>query len=133
MAADGAIEHPARGDTIDVGGFDTEADDAAAENVHDQHYPMAAQEDRFAAEENDAPEAIFRVGDECQPRRAVGSGVVWPIVLRKDAANDIFVDLDAERMSDLLGDPVWPKYWSGFPAQLLTPLLDGDTGGARRP
>jgi len=26
-------------------------------------------------------------------------------VLRKDAANDIFVDLDAERMSDLLGDP----------------------------
>lgn len=30
-------------------------------------------------------------------------------------------------------DPVWPKYWSGSPAQLLTPLLDGDTGGARRP
>jgi len=50
LARDCAIEQPAGGDAIDVGGFDTEADDAAAENVHDQHDPMAAQEDRFAAE-----------------------------------------------------------------------------------
>ena len=32
------------------------------------------------------------------------SGVAWPIVFRKHAANDIFVDVDAESMSDLLGD-----------------------------
>ena len=32
------------------------------------------------------------------------SGVAWPIVFRKHAANDIFVDLDAEGMRDLLGD-----------------------------
>jgi hypothetical protein len=30
-------------------------------------------------------------------------------VFRKHAANDIFVDLDAEGMSDLLGDPHNPK------------------------
>ena len=33
-----------------------------------------------------------------------GSGVAWPVVLREHAANDIFVDLDAEGMRDLLGD-----------------------------
>ena len=33
------------------------------------------------------------------------SGVVWPIVLREYTANDIFVDLDAEGIRDLLGDP----------------------------
>lgn len=32
-------------------------------------------------------------------------GVVWPIMFREYAANDIFVDLDAEGMRDLLGDP----------------------------
>ena len=33
-----------------------------------------------------------------------GPGVAWPVVLREHAANDIFVDLDAEGVSDLLGD-----------------------------
>ena len=47
--------------------------------------------------------------DERQPRGAVGAGVAWPIVFRKHAANDIFVDLDAEGMSDLLGDPRVPE------------------------
>lgn len=32
------------------------------------------------------------------------SRVAWPILLREHAANDIFVDLDAEGMGDLLGD-----------------------------
>ena len=31
-------------------GLRAEADDAAGENIHDQHHPMAAQKDRFAAE-----------------------------------------------------------------------------------
>jgi len=28
-------------DATNVGGFDAEADDAASENVHNQHHPMA--------------------------------------------------------------------------------------------
>src|SRR5438132_169492 len=34
----------------------------------------------------DAPQAIFRVRDERQPRGAVGSGLAWPIVFRKHTA-----------------------------------------------
>jgi len=37
-----------------------------------------------------------------QARRQIRSP--WPIVLREHTANDIFVDLDAERMSHLLSD-----------------------------
>ena len=34
----------------------------------------------------------------------MGSRVVWTIVLREHAAHDIFVDLDAKGVSELLGD-----------------------------
>ena len=37
LARAGAIEHPAYRDAIDAGGFDAEADNAAGENIHDQH------------------------------------------------------------------------------------------------
>ena len=52
----------------------------------------------------DAPQAVLAVPDEGQPRGAIGSGAAWPIVLREHAAHDIFVDVDAEVMRDLLGD-----------------------------
>jgi hypothetical protein len=42
LVRSGAIEHPTYRDAIDAGGFDAEADDAAGENIHDQHHPMAA-------------------------------------------------------------------------------------------
>ena len=32
------------------------------------------------------------------------SAIAWPIMLREHAANDIFVDRDAENVNDLLGD-----------------------------
>ena len=91
-------------DTPSMYALDAKADDAAGEHVHDQHHPMAAQEDRFAAEQVDAPEAVLGLRDERQPGRAIGTRVLGPVVLRKHAANDILVDLDAEGMRDLLGD-----------------------------
>lgn len=49
LARGRAIEHAADRDAVDAGELDTEADNAAGENGHDQHYPMTAQADRFAA------------------------------------------------------------------------------------
>lgn len=65
---------------------------------------MTAQEDGFAAEQVDAPEAVVDVADECEPRWAIGSGVARPVVLREHVAHDIFVDVDAEGMRELLRD-----------------------------
>ena len=98
------VEHPTYRDAVDVGTLDTEADDAAGEHVHDDQHPVAAQQDGFAAEQVDAPQAVLDVPDECQPGGAVGSGVAWPIAFREHATHDILVDVDAESTNDLLGD-----------------------------
>jgi hypothetical protein len=64
---------------------------------------MAAQKDGFNAEEIDTPDAVLRASDECQPRRTIGTRL-GSKVFGKHAAHDIFVDLDAKGVSDLLGD-----------------------------
>ena len=51
LTCSGAIEHPAHGHTIDISRRDTEANDAAREDVHHDHDPVALQQDRFAAEQ----------------------------------------------------------------------------------
>ena len=89
---------------VNVSGSYTEADDAACKQGHHHQYPVAAKQDRFAAEQIDAPEAVFEVPDGCQPGRATGAGVVWSVVLGEYTAHDILVDLDAESMRDLLSN-----------------------------
>ena len=98
------VEHPACRESINGSGFDTEADESSCKDVQDHHDPVTAQENRFAAEEIDAPEAILGVADESQPRWTRVTGVAGSVVSGKDAADDILVDLDAEGMSDLLSD-----------------------------
>jgi len=72
--------------------------------VKNQQHPVSAQENGFAAEEIDAPETILRMADECQPRWTRVTGVAASVVLCEHATHDIFIDVDAEGMGDLLGD-----------------------------
>ena len=66
--------------------------------------PETAQQDGFAAEQVDAPQAILGLRDECQSRGAVRAGVVRPVMLGQHATHDIFIDVEAEGVRDLLGD-----------------------------
>ena len=59
LARSGAIEHPTDRDACNICRFDAEANESACEDVHDQHDPMAAQENRFDAEQVDAPQAVL--------------------------------------------------------------------------
>ena len=59
LARGGAIEHPTDRDACNICRFDAEANESACEDVHDQHDPMAAQENRFDAEQVDAPQAVL--------------------------------------------------------------------------
>ena len=71
--------------------------------------------------------------------RAIGSGVLWPVVLREHATHDIFVDVDAEGMSDLLGDAytaepgVAALGYSGFKRWILGSVADKVLCGSDRP
>ncbi len=65
--------------------------------------PVAAQEYRFAAEQIDAPQAVLHMPDKAQPGRAIGS-CLGPIVFREHSADDVFVDIDAKGVRNLLCD-----------------------------
>ena len=73
LARSGAIGYPTDRDACNICRFDAEANESAREDVHGQHDPMAAQENRFYAEQIDAPRAVLGVTDECEPGRAIGS------------------------------------------------------------
>jgi len=121
LSSDGVIEHPTYGYAVDVSTFDAKADDAAGEYFHDQQHLMTVQEDRFAAEEVDAPKAILRLSDQGQPGRSGGARVAGTVVLGEDAPHDVLVDLNAKGVRDLQGD--------AHAAKLRVALLELDDGG----
>ena len=60
---------------------------------------MRPQRDGFTAKQINAPQAIFHVPDERQPRRATGSRL-RSIVFGEHPADHVLVDLDAEGPPD---------------------------------
>ena len=99
----GGIEHATHRHAINACGGDSKADDTTGEDVHDQQDPMAAQDDRFNAKQIDTPDAVFCLSDDGQPGRTIGIRL-GSKVYGEHAPHDIFVDLDAKGVSDLLGD-----------------------------
>src|SRR5215470_15448878 len=71
--------------------------------IHDDQYPVSSQHGRFAAKEVRAPETVLQVTEESQPRRTAGVRPGW-VMRGQDAPNDVFIDGDAERPSNLLSD-----------------------------
>ena len=82
------------------------ANDSAAELIHDHHHPMSPENQRLAAKQIEAPQAVLRMPEEGQPgwararRTAIG-----PIVFREHAADDILIDLQSKGERELLSDP----------------------------
>src|SRR5262249_2114066 len=103
LSRDDLIKHPANRRPTEISALNAKANDPTCEHVHHHHYPMAAQEDRFAAEQIDAPQAVLHMPDKAQPRRAIVP-CFGSIVLREHAADDVFVDIDAKGTRNLLCD-----------------------------
>ena len=69
MSSNGTVEHPTKCGTIDRSRMDAETNDPACVLIHDHQDPVGPQRIRFAPEQIHAPEAVFRVPEESQPRR----------------------------------------------------------------
>src|SRR5450631_1047411 len=95
------VEHATDRHAVEVCRLDTEANDAAREVIHHQHDPVALKHNRFTSEQIDTPQAVLHVSDEREPGGSLGSGGRSE-VLSENATHDVLVDLDAERMSNLL-------------------------------
>ena len=104
------VEHATYRHAIDVRRLDAEANDAAREMIHHNHDPVALKYNRFTSEQIDTPQAVLHVADEREPGWALGSGGRSE-VLSEDATHDVLVDLDAERMSHLLGNARTTEAW----------------------
>jgi hypothetical protein len=103
VASKGVIEHLAKGVPVDRAGLQAKPNDATSVLIHDDQYPVSPQQRRFAAKEVHAPETVLHVTKECQPGRTTS---VWlgSVIRGQDAPNDVFIDGDAERPSNLLGN-----------------------------
>ena len=117
LSGDDMGEHPTKRYATEVSALNAKADDPACEHVHHHHDPVAAQEYRFAAEQVDAPQAVLHMPDKAQPGRAIGS-CLGAVVFREHPANDVFVDIDAKGVRNLLCDD----------ASLRTPREPTDNG-----
>src|SRR5260370_28354950 len=100
----GGVEHAADVGAIDGTTMHADSDEATGELVHDDEHPVAPEHDGLASKEIHAPQAIPRVSDERQPRRAgpAGGGA---IVFRQHAVHDVLVDVDPECVRDDARNP----------------------------
>lgn len=84
-----------------------EAEDAPGELIHDDHDPVAFQENGLAPEEIHALQARVQMPEDREPG-GPGDPGAWPVVLDNDPSDHVFVDVNAEIMGDLLSDPRTP-------------------------
>ena len=103
LPSNGAVEHPAKCDSIDGSGVDAEPNDPASVLIHDDQDPVGPQCGRFAPEQIWTPEAVFQVSNEGQPGWTTGV-LSRPIVAGENPSNNVFVDGDVESQGNLLSD-----------------------------
>ena len=99
----GVVEHATSRHAIDVRRLDADTDDPAREMIHHNHDPIALEHNGLTSEQIDAPQAVLHVADEREPGGSLISGGRSEMP-SEDAAHDVFVDLDAKRVSNLLGN-----------------------------
>ena len=105
MVRDGTVEHAAYRNPVDRSALHAEADKATREDVDYDHNPVTAQEDGFAAEQVNTPQAVLGLGEKGQPGWAIGSRGTRLVMFGEDATHHVLVETDTERMANLLGNP----------------------------
>ena len=104
LTMNGGVEHAAEVGAIDRTAVHADSDKATRELVHHHEHPVAPEHDGLASKKVHAPQAVSRVSDERQPRRP-GAARDGAIVFRQNAVDDMFVDVDPERVRDDAGNP----------------------------
>src|SRR5580704_3111693 len=91
-AGNGLIEHAANPRPVDVFASNAKPNESAGAHVDHHEEPMTTKENRLAAKQVDAPEAVLGVRKEGQPGGARGTRESGRQVLREHAAYDIQID-----------------------------------------
>ena len=103
LLGNGLIEHAAERWPIDGNRLHPKTDDAAGKLIHDDQDPVTPQQDRFGPEQVQAPETVFGMTQEREPRRSVVTAV-GAVVRGQHSADHIFVEVEAKDLGQVLGD-----------------------------
>src|SRR5664279_1060836 len=103
LPGDGLVEHAAERWPVDCRGLHAKADDPAGKLIHDDQDPVTPQQDRFGPEQGQAPETVFGMTQEGEPRRSVVTAV-GAVVCGQHSADHIFVEVEAKGLGQVLGD-----------------------------
>jgi len=69
--------------------------------IHDDQNPVTPQEDRFGPEQVQAPETVFGMTQEREPRGSVVTAF-GAVVCGQNSADHIFVEVDAKGLGQVL-------------------------------
>ena len=103
LPRDGLVEHTAERWTVDGNGLHAKADDPAGKLIHDDQDPVTPQQDRFGPEQVQAPETVFGMTQEGEPRRSVLT-TFGAVVGGQNSADHILVEIDTKGLGQVLGD-----------------------------
>ncbi len=106
-SGDRLVEHATKRHAVYMAGVHAETDDPPSKLSHNDENPVRLQGDGVTPKQIDAPETIFCVADERQPRPTSSAGP-WPVVLRKNPPHHVLVYPDTKRLRELLCSPRAP-------------------------
>ena len=104
LTRNGPVEHAAKCDSIAGARLDCKANDFPRKVIHHHQDPMGSEKDRFHLKEVRAPEAVFGMAQQREPRRTAFV-TIGPVMGRQNPPDDVLVDLDAEGFCHPLGNP----------------------------
>jgi hypothetical protein len=67
LGRDGCVEHATEGDTINITGMYTEADNAPSELIHNDEHPVALQINGLTSKQVNTPKAVLGLSEQAQP------------------------------------------------------------------
>src|SRR5260370_30503304 len=73
LSANGLVEHATESGAINGDGLNAKTNNPTGEDIHQDQDPMTLEEDRFGAEQINAPPTVFGLTQEGEPG--------WPILL----------------------------------------------------
>ena len=90
--------------------MDAKANYAPGELVHNDEYTVALQKNRLTPKQINAPQPVFGVPEEGQPRWS-GITRIRSVMRGEDAPHHVFIDMGSKRFIYLLRDPWATKPW----------------------
>ncbi len=94
--------------------MDSETNDSPVKLIHDDHHPVAVENQRFTSKKIHTAQTVLSMPEESEPRRTARFRL-RPALLGQHTSYHILINLDAEDKGELIGDaPVFESRDSAF-------------------